>query len=861
MKCIFWNARGLANPPTRLALKKLILQHNPDIVLLSKPWMSFSDFPSRWLANLNLKLFALNTRTNLLPNLWCLCKISLNPLVLASDDQHVSFTISENDKTLAIAVVYASRNYRNRRKLWNALNSLQAQHDLPWRFIGDFNVIMGAHEHRGRSSPARLPIEEFHSWTDSFNLVHLPTRGVEFTWNNGRGGSGHTERRLDRVICNHSWVDTCFVSFVSSLTKLRSDHFPLLFEFQTSTSYHVSQFKFMKMWSLHPDCYSVILDCWNSNVVGCPMYVLSQKLKILKAKLKCWNKDSYGNVHDLVSAVELNLNQIQTHIQEHGHSDELLLEERTVVALYEEALNKQEAFWQEKARLNWHLEGDRNTKYFHRLAKIKTSTKHITSLQDGDAIITSPDQIAEHVVNYYKSLFCTNFVLPDSLLVAEVIPNLVSDEINVMLTVFPSHNEIKAAVFALNKDSAPVPDGFGAFFFQNCWDIIKKEVIEVVLQFFSSSWILPGFNSNIIALLPKSPEASSIDQYRPIAMANFKFKIISKVIADRLASILPNLISEEQHGFIHGRDIKDCLCIDSEAANLLHNKSFGGNLALKIDITKAFDTLDWNFLLKVLKTFGFNEKFCQWIHVILQSAFLSVSINGKSYGYFNCNRGVRQGDPLSPLLFCLAEEVLSRSIANLVSQGSLNLIKGTRNVSVPSHSFYADDLMIFCKGNLRGLKSLKDLFNSYALESGQVINNSKSTIFSGSITQGRLSLIMQLFRFNIGSLPFLYLGVLIFKGKPKACYLQPIVDKIKLKLSAWKASLLSIAGRVQLVRSVILSMLTYSISIYSWPVSLLKEIEKCIRNFIWNGDTKKRKLVTISWKKKYVDLSLRVAVI
>jgi hypothetical protein len=90
--------------------------------------------------------------------------------------------------------------------------------------------------------------------------------------------------------------------------------------------------------------------------------------------------------------------------------------------------------------------------------------------------------------------------------------------------------------------------------------------------------------------------------------------------------------------------------------------------------------LDWNFLLKVLKTFGFNDKFCQWIHVILQSAFLSVSINGKSHGYFNCNRGVRQGDPLSPLLFCLAEEVLSRCITNLVSQDSLNLIKGTRNV-------------------------------------------------------------------------------------------------------------------------------------------------------------------------------------
>jgi hypothetical protein len=359
--------------------------------------------------------------------------------------------------------------------------------------------------------------------------------------------------------------------------------------------------------------------------------------------------------------------------------------------------------------------------------------------------------------------------------------------------VLPSHSEIKAAVFSLNKDSAPGPDGFGAFFFQHYWDIIKLDVTNAVLEFFTSSWILPGFNSNIIALLPKSPDASFIDHYRPIAMANFKFKIISKVIADRLASIMPNLVSAEQKGFIQGKDIKDCLYTVSEAANLLHNKSFGGNLALKIDIRKAFDTLDWSFLLKVLRSFGFNDKFCNWIHVILQSAFLSISLNGKAHGYFNCNRGVRQGDALSPLLFCLAEEVLSRSISKLVSQGSLNQIKGTRNVRVPSHSFYADDLMIFCKGNLNGLRSLKELFDNYALESGQVVNNSKSTIFSGSITQGRLAIIVQLFNFNLGSLPFNYLGVPIFKGKPKTCHLQPIADKITLKLSAWKASLLSIA--------------------------------------------------------------------
>jgi hypothetical protein len=260
---------------------------------------------------------------------------------------------------------------------------------------------------------------------------------------------------------------------------------------------------------------------------------------------------------------------------------------------------------------------------------------------------------------------------------------------------------------------------------------------------------LPGYNSNIIALLPKVQNATSIDQYRPIAMANFKFKVISKIIADRLASIMPSIISEEQMGFIHDRNIKDCLCIASEAANLLHNKSYGGNLALKIDISKAFDTLEWPFLLHVLKCFGFNNTFCNWIHVILQSAFLSIYVNGKSEGYFNCSRGVRQGDPLSPLLFCLVEDVLSRSISRLADTGVLDLMRGTRLVNVPSHSFYEDDLMVFCKGKLSCVKALNDLFNNYALQSGQVISTSKSTIFSGSITHGKLNLIVAVLNFKV----------------------------------------------------------------------------------------------------------------
>jgi len=145
----------------------------------------------------------------------------------------------------------------------------------------------------------------------------------------------------------------------------------------------------------------------------------------------------------------------------------------------------------------------------------------------------------------------------------------------------------------------------------------------------------------------------------------------------------------------------------------------------------------------------------------------------------------------------------------------MQLIKGTRSVQVPSHSQYVDDIMIFCKGKISSINALMDLFNFYAFASGQFIKPFKSTVFYGSISVARIDHIKNLIGFKKGSLPFIYLGVPIFKGKPKICHLQPIVDKIKSKLSAWKASLLSIAGRVTLVKSIIQGMMIHSISFYS----------------------------------------------
>ncbi|GAU48947.1 hypothetical protein TSUD_285360 [Trifolium subterraneum] len=527
--------------------------------------MCFSKLSASWLNGIGMKIFAVNNRSNLLPNLCGLCSSHLNPSVLATDDQHIS-----------ISVEVGRINF------------------------GDFNTILGAHEHRGNCIPAPIPIADFQQWTNSLDLLHLLTHGAFFTWANGRRGRYYTQRRLDRVICNQEyWINACNSIHVSTLTKSKSDHFPLLLEFKNQETQFTSHFKFLKMWTAHHDFINVVQNSWNIVVTGCPMYVLSQKLKILKANLKTWNKDSFGNIHSNVKQAYQDVDDIQNLIDSNGPNEPLLDQEKIAQINLEKTLLMEEMF-------------------------------------------LDTEEVSAHVVDHFSSLFNDSAPFVDNGLVEEVIPCLVTDRFNNMLTILPSHDEIKSVVFGLNNDSAPGPNGFGAVFFQTYWDIIKQDVISAVLQFSTTGWLSPNFNANILVLIPKITNAESVNQYRPIVIANFKFKLISKILANRLAPLMPAITSIQQRDFIKGRSIKDCICLTSEAINVLHRKCASGNIVLKVDIAKAFDTLNWNFLLKTLKCFGFSSRFCNWIHFILLSARISISINGKQHGYFSCSRGLRQ---------------------------------------------------------------------------------------------------------------------------------------------------------------------------------------------------------------------------
>jgi len=368
------------------------------------------------------------------------------------------------------------------------------------------------------------------------------------------------------------------------------------------------------------------------------------------------------------------------------------------------------------------------------------------------------------------------------------------------------------------------------------------DVIQSVQEFFTTGALPPNINSNMLVLIPKITGALAMGDFRPIALANFQFKIVTKILADRLSIITMRIISPEQQGFIRDRNISECIIIASEAINMIDKRQFGGNVALKIDIKKAFDTLDWNFLVAVLRKFGFSSVFTDWILAIFHSAKLSILVNGKAVGFISCSRGVRQGDPLSPLLFCIAEEVLNRAISMASSAGMIVPMFYCRGASIPTHILYADDVLIFCASTKQNIRCLLKIFNEYSNVSEQIINNSKSQFYAGAMTSSRSQMLVGMLGFSAGNIPFSCLGCPIFKGKPKGIFFQSIVDKIKVKFATWKGTLLSIMGRVQLVKSVIHGMLVYSFHIYMWTSN------NWIKIFIWSGDIYTRKICTVSWK-------------
>ncbi|KAJ0453055.1 putative RNA-directed DNA polymerase [Helianthus annuus] len=410
-----------------------------------------------------------------------------------------------------------------------------------------------------------------------------------------------------------------------------------------------------------------------------------------------------------------------------------------------------------------------------------------------------------------------------------------------------TREEVKKAMFSIGENKAPGPDGFTSAFFKHAWDTVGEEVTDAVLTFFDNGQLLKQINHTIIALVPKKDAPNSVLDYRPISCCNVLFKCISKIITERIKGKLESLVSINQSAFVPGRKISDNILLTQELMHNYHTNRGPSRCALKIDIQKAYDTVNWSFLETVLTRFGFHRKMVKWIMTCVSTVSYSLCINGNIHGFFYGKRGLRQGDPLSPYLFTLVMEVLSLLLQHAArTHASFKFHSLCAKQRIINVSF-ADDLFVFAHGDRSSVKVLRDALGCFTKISGLVPSAPKSTIFFCNVPSQVKMQILGLMPFQEGSLPVRYLGVPLISTRLAYRDCKILIERVKRRIDNWMSRSLSFAGRLQLINSVLGSMYTYWASVFMLPVRIVKELEKSMRRFLWNGGSQGNARSKVAW--------------
>eukprot|EP00253_Pinus_taeda_P030389 PITA_30389 len=668
--------------------------------------------------------------------------------------------------------VYFPQDSGSKVALLNTLEALNNNKRHPlWITGGDFNMITKLEEKIGGRNRLDPENSLFRDFIQNSFLIDMPFGNGTFTWSNRRAGKQQIASKLDRFLISDNVVHLGGDLLAAILPHIGSDHWPIALQWQRPGNPTRIPFHFEEFWLTHPTFKDM------------------------------WNRETFGNIFTAQQELNKDLSALQQKIITEGHTEATLEQERNIHSKLEERRKQEETYWRQKSRIRWLKDGERNTKFFHRTTVQRRMHNSIPFIQSQEgARIEDHEKIEAEFLNHFAQVH-TEPEGDKRLAIERItknVPKIITEEHNELLLHPILMQEVDDAMSQLKEGKAPGPDGFTTTFFHTFWDLIKYEVWQIVEESRTLHWMLPSLNTTFIALIPKEEDSITPDKYRPIALCNVIYKVVSKVIANRLKPLLPMLISLEQLGYVEGRQIMDGILLTHEIIHSLKS-SKQACMLLKLDLSKAFDKLSWSYIQHMLIAFGFCSMWVRWIMSLVTSAQFSILINGIPSRPFKPSRGIRQGDPLSPFLFVLMAEGLGRHIKNALLSHQLKGLS-VHNTPANSHQQFVDDTMLFRYPSVQEASRFKALLNDFSEASGTNVNCTKSQIFFFHTPPAVNTAVTFILGFPSAALPSKYLGALLTASAIKQSTWQSLLEKLESHLNLWTHRTLNLFSRVVLIK-------------------------------------------------------------
>jgi hypothetical protein len=728
MTILSWNCRGLGNLRTVRDLCRMVKEKRPSMVFLMETKLR-KDKMEVIRYKLGFKCMFVVDCVGKSGGLALLWGDEILVEIQNFSHRHINGVIQSicSDATWKFTGFYGHPNVAKRQEAWSLLKVLGHLSPIPWLCIGDFNEIVSLSEKWGGGGRANSQMRNFQDALTTCELSDLGFRGPKYTWSNCQEGQNLIKERLDRGVANSAWCELFPAAEVLVDFSWNSDHALLILKLRGQQQYRARRsFRYEASWALDKEYKNLIVSAWNQ-----PLRSNSEWDKVQQKLSRCtgdtirWQKRKGGPIQTTIQSLKAKLNFLQGEDEELLGSEAKLVKEELQVLLDQENLQ-----WQQRAKTEWLKYGDRNTKFFHACASQRKKLNQIIKIEDETgAAWESKVDIEKAFVDYFSGLFLAGFAGD----LEPCLKNLearVSQAMNDELMKPFMAEEVNFALHQMAPLKAPGPDGLSAGFFQSHWELMGTEVCRAVLDILNSGVMPPLLNRTHIVLIPKVRNPICVTDFRPISLCNVLYKLISKVLANRLKKILPDIISPTQSAFIPGRLITDNILAAYETLHTMHSRLSGKKsfMAVKLDMSKAYDRVEWHFLEEAMKKLGFDARWIRLVMMCVQSVQYAVVVNGVPCGEINPSRGLRQGDPISPYLFLICSEVLSSMVTQANQDGVLTGVPTSRRGPRVSHLFFADDSLLFCRANLSQWEALTRLLRQYEEASGQRLNNNKTII-------------------------------------------------------------------------------------------------------------------------------------